>query len=204
MGIRAVVFDLGGVVVDYDFSHALTVWQEASRLAPAALRDAFRFDDPYGQLELGTLDANAYFAHLQRALCLDCGHDVIERGWNAIFQGRIDATLALIDGIRGAVPCHALSNTNALHLDEIRRLYPDLLTRFEQVFASHEIGARKPQPEAFHHVLRAIGVPAHEVLFFDDRQDNVEAAIACGLQGVVVRQPGDVRDALLAHGLLTA
>lgn len=202
MAIRAVVFDLGGVVVDFDFGRALAVWQPASRLPPAALQASFGFDAPYGQFEAGEIDAEAYFAHLREQLCLDCDHNLVLRGWNAIFLGRIDATLAMIDSIRDVVPCHALSNTNALHLDEIRRLYPDLLARFDRVFASHEIGARKPQPEAFQHVLQAIGVPACDVLFFDDRDENVDAATRCGLQAVLVRASRDVHRALASHGLL--
>lgn len=196
------MFDLGGVVVDYDFRHALAAWESASRLPPAALQVNFEFDDPYCRFESGEIDAEAYFAHLRERLCLDCTHERIERGWNAIFLGQIDATLALVDRIRETVPCHALSNTNALHLAELRRRYPDLLTRFVHVFASHEIGARKPEPRAFEHVLRAIGMPARDVLFFDDRQDNVDAATSCALHAVLVRGPEDVHRALVAHGLL--
>jgi glucose-1-phosphatase len=72
------------------------------------------------------------------------------------------------------------------------------------VFTSHEIGHRKPQPESFEHVLRAIGVPPPEVLLFDDLEPNVEAARALGLQAVVVKGPGDVRAALVDRQLLDA
>jgi putative hydrolase of the HAD superfamily len=70
------------------------------------------------------------------------------------------------------------------------------------VFASHQIGQRKPHPAAFDFVLREIGVPAPEVLLFDDLPANVEAAQALGLQAVLVRSPADVRQALLAAGVL--
>jgi HAD superfamily hydrolase (TIGR01509 family) len=69
------------------------------------------------------------------------------------------------------------------------------------VFCSHEIGCRKPAPESFAHVVQAIGVAPAQVLFFDDLEENVAAARAYGLQGVVVRSPQDVRNALAARGL---
>jgi putative hydrolase of the HAD superfamily len=80
--------------------------------------------------------------------------------------------------------------------------FPGLLSRFERVFVSHEIGHRKPDAAAFRHVLEAIGVPARQALLFDDLAPNVEAARACGMQAVQVRGPEDVRAGLQERGLL--
>ncbi|QJW85440.1 HAD-IA family hydrolase [Ramlibacter terrae] len=86
----------------------------------------------------------------------------------------------------------------------MQRAFPEVLAKFRHVFASHEMGHRKPQPEAFRHVLDAIGVAADEVLFFDDTQENVDGARACGLEAVLVRSPRDVWQGLAAAGLLPA
>jgi glucose-1-phosphatase len=199
---RALLFDLGGVVLDVDFDRAIAAWAPHSQLPPERLRELFHFDDPYQRHEIGRLEAGSYFAHLREQLALECGEEHVRSGFNAIFVREIEETVQLLDAVRAHVPCYAISNTNAIHIAEIERSFPRLLPRFERVFTSHEIGHRKPHPQAFQHVLEEIGVPAAEVLLFDDLQPNVEGAMALGMQAVLVRGPEDVRAALRERGLL--
>ena len=199
---RAVLFDLGGVVLDIDFNRAIAAWAPHSRLPAERLRTIFHQDEPFQRHETGRLDNAGYFGHLRELLELECDHDTVERGFNSIFIAEIEETVGLVDAVRRHVPCYAISNTNAAHVAEIQRAFPTLLPRFDRVFASHEMGHRKPHPAAFRHVLDAIGVPAPEVLLFDDLPANVEAAGALGLQAVLVRSPQDVREALAQRGLL--
>ena len=201
---RAVLFDLGGVVLDIDFDRALAAWRPHSRLPPQRLRELFAFDEPFRQHETGRLDDAGYFAHLRQLLALDCGLADVEAGFNAIFIAEIRETVALLGALRERVPCYAISNTNPAHVRHMRSAFPGLLDRFDHVFTSHEIGHRKPQPESFRHVLRAIGLPAAEVLLFDDLAPNVEAARSLGLQAVLVQSPADVREALAARRLMGA
>lgn len=198
---RALLFDLGGVLLDIDFGRALAAWAPHSRLPPDRLREAFRLDEPYQQHETGALPAEGYFAHLRESLALECDAATVQAGFNAILLGEIAETVQLLEAARRRVPCYAISNTNAVHVAEIERAFPQLLPRFTRVFASHEIGHRKPHPAAFEHVLGEIGVVAGEVLLFDDLVDNVQAAHALGLQAVLVRGPRDVREALQVRGL---
>jgi putative hydrolase of the HAD superfamily len=199
--INAVLFDLGGVVLDIDFGRALAHWQAHSQLSAQRLRETFGPDLPYEQHETGAIDAGDYFRHLRRKLALRCGDEVVLEGWNAIFVGEIEETLRMIDAIPRQVPRYALSNTNPAHLAHMQRAHPGVLARFERVFVSHELGQRKPHPQAFARVVQAIDVPAGEVLFFDDLPENVQAAQAFGLHAVQVRAPADVRAALQRFGL---
>lgn len=201
---RAVLFDLGGVVLDIDFDRALAAWQPHSRLPPAGLRERFAFDEPFRHHETGRLDDAGYFAHLRELLALDCELAQVEAGFNAILIAEIRETVDLLAALRERVPCYAISNTNPAHVRHMRRAFPGLLDRFDHVFTSHEIGHRKPQAESFAHVLRAIALPAAEVLLFDDLEPNVQAAQALGLQAVLVKGPDDVRNGLRARNLLAA
>lgn len=196
---RILLFDLGGVLIDIDFNRALAVWAPYSRLPPEALQQAFRNDVPYQRHERGEITADEYFAHLAETLQLDAPPGLIESGWNAIFQGEISATLALVSSLRGTVPCHAFSNTNASHMACWVKLYPAVVQAFDRIFASHQIGLRKPERAAFDHICRELDVPPEAILFFDDLPDNVEAACAAGLHGVLVRSPNDIAAALDAH-----
>lgn len=202
--VRAVLFDLGNVVVAIDFDRALAAWAAHSRMPPERLRETFCWDEPFLQHETGRLTDERYFAHLRQVLQLDCDDATIEAGFNAILVAEIEETTRLVEQVRRRARCYAISNTNGAHMAQMRRAFPQLLPRFDHVFASHEIGHRKPQPAAFEHVLREIGVAAREVLLFDDLAANVEGARALGMQAVLVRGPSDVRDGLALRGLLDA
>ena len=68
--IEALLFDLGGVVVEIDFNRAFAHWQSISRLSLAELKAAFTFDAPYQRHERGEISALEYFAHLAQHLQL--------------------------------------------------------------------------------------------------------------------------------------
>ncbi len=199
---RAVLFDLGGVLLDIDFDRALATWAPHSRLGTERMRATFRFDEPFHRHETGHLDNEGFFAHLRQVLELQCELTVVQDGFNRILVGEIEESVRLLEALRARVPCYAISNTNPAHIAHIEQVFPGFLGRFDRVFTSHEIGHRKPQPAAFEHVLREIAVPPPEVLLFDDLQPNVDAAAALGLQAVLVKSPADVRAALGERGLL--
>ncbi|MFC5608771.1 HAD family hydrolase [Variovorax soli] len=198
--VKALLFDLGGVVFEFDFADALAHWAPMSSLPPAALRQAFSHDEDYQRHERAELSGAQYFDTLRRKLRLDASDVQIESGWNAIFRGEISQTLDAIERARRLLPCHAFSNTNKSHHAAWRAAFPRVEPAFDKVFASSDIGLRKPEPAAFEHVCREIGMPPHALLFFDDLEENVLGARACGLQAVQVRSPEDVHAALRELG----
>jgi epoxide hydrolase-like predicted phosphatase len=200
--VRALLFDLGGVVFEFDFAHALAHWAPLSSLSEQELRAAFSHDEDYCRHERGELDAAAYFDTVRRKLSLTATDAQIMAGWNAIFQSEISQTLDAVQAARAFFPCFAFSNTNTTHHAAFRCAYPRIDHSFDRVFASSDIGMRKPEPAAFEHVCRAIGQSPQAVLFFDDLAENVQGAAACGLQVVHVRSPADVRSALARLGCL--
>lgn len=202
--VQALLFDLGGVVLQVDFGRALAHWQRHSRLAPAALQEAFCLDEPYRRHETGALGSDAYFEHLRGLLQLDGPAEAVRAGWDAILVAEIAETLRLVAQASRQVPCYALSNTNPAHLEAIAQRFPGCLAPFRSVFVSSTIGHRKPDAPAFAHVVQAIGVPPGSVLFFDDLEENVAGARAFGMQAVLVRGSEDVACALREHGLAGA
>lgn len=193
---RALLFDLGGVLIEIDFERALRHWAPMSQLPLAELRTLFRFDAAYEQHERGEIEAGDYFAHLRRTLKLEATDAQIVEGWNAIFIREIPQTVAMVTHARRHLPCYCFSNTNRTHQEFWMTRFGQASSGFDRVFVSWELGWRKPEAEAFARVCREIGAEAGEVLFFDDTQENVEGARAAGLQAALVRSPQDVRDAL--------
>lgn len=189
---RALLFDLGGVLIDIDFGRALATWAPFSRLAPDALRQAFRVDEAYCRHERGEIEGEAYFRHLCKVLELDATPAQVATGWNSIFVGEITATRRLVELARRRVPCFAFSNTNATHMACWTDRFPEVAAAFDALFVSHHMGVRKPEPVAFARVCHSIGLDPAAVLFFDDLLENVKAARAFGLDAVLVRSADDV------------
>ena len=92
----ALLFDLGGVLIEFSFSRALAHWAPYSALSADELRQRFRFDDAYARHERGELTADAYFRHLADTLELDAPVEEIAAGWNAIFIAEITAVTAQV------------------------------------------------------------------------------------------------------------
>ncbi|WP_367155704.1 HAD-IA family hydrolase [Methylomonas sp. HYX-M1] len=199
---RALLFDLGGVLLDIDFGLAINAWAAYSALPETELARLFHFDREYRQHERGELDSAAYFAHLAARLQLSASPAQIEAGWNAIFVGEIAETAQLLQSARSRLPCYLLTNTNESHMRFWSARYPDLLPGFDAVFASHQLGLRKPEPTIFRHVLQTTGVAAADILFFDDTAENIEAAKRAGLQAVLVRSSVDIAEGLEAVGVI--
>ena len=70
---------------------------------------------------------------------------------------------------------------------------------FDYIAYSQEIGLAKPTPASFQHVLDKLGVTAPEAIFVDDFPENIAAANALGLHGILFRPQDDVREAITAR-----
>jgi len=198
---KALLFDLGGVLVDIDFARAFKSWAAHTHLSHAEVRRRYAFDHAYERHERGEITAEEYFDHLALVLELKATRAQIEVGWNSIFCGEFVATREIVERARQQLPCYAFTNTNASHMACWSRLFPEVVRAFDRVFASHEIGMRKPERAAFDHICTAIGVEPRSVIFFDDLAENVAAAESAGLRGVLVRSPADVAQALYPLGV---
>jgi putative hydrolase of the HAD superfamily len=199
--VRALLFDLGGVLLRIDFGRVFAHWQRISALSLPELRAAFAFDEAYDRHERGEISGAEYFAHIRDRLQLQDDLAHIEAGWNAIFAGTFEETTALVRRASAQVPCAVFTNTNQTHHALWSRRHADVLAPFGHVFVSSVIGMRKPERAAFEHVAATLGVPIGSVLFFDDLGENVDGARAAGMQAVLVRGPEDVRHALADLGI---
>jgi len=199
--VTALLFDLGGVVVDIDFALALRHWGQYTHLPVEELQRRYSFDQAHERHERGELSGDEYFAHLASALELDATHAQVEEGWDAIFRGEFSETRHLVEQARKRLPCYAFTNTNASHMARWSSLFPAVVGAFDKIFASHLIGMRKPERAAFDHICSAIEMEPGNVLFFDDLAENIEAARRAGLQAALVRSPKDVAQALSLFGV---
>jgi HAD superfamily hydrolase (TIGR01549 family) len=200
--INALLFDLGGVLIDIDFGRALQSWSHISHLPLPEITRRFSMDEPYRQHELGEITASDYFAHLRQLLELEATDNEIEQGWNAIFVGEQTATIDCITSAQATIPCYLFSNTNPTHQAFWTRAFPAALDPFQQIFVSSEMGLRKPDRAAFEAVAAATGFRLDEILFFDDTEENVIGARLAGMPATLVNSHADVEIALTDIGAL--
>jgi putative hydrolase of the HAD superfamily len=199
--VDALLFDIGRVVLDIDFNRVMGVWAGHAGCAPEELASRFVVDDSFKHHEVGKIDDAAFFANLRRSLGIGITDDQFLDGWNAIFTGEMPGIAAALGRARRKLPLYAFSNTNPAHVAHFSKAYADVLGHFREIFLSSTIGLRKPDAEAYDHVVKAIGVPASRILFFDDAAANIEGARARGLAAVHVTSTDDVAKALTALGI---
>lgn len=195
------LFDIGRVVLDIDFGKVMASWAGHAGCTPAELASRFVVDDSFKHHEVGQIDDTAFFANLRTSLGIGITDDQFLEGWNAIFAGEMPGISAMLARAGKRLPLYAFSNTNPAHIAHFSRAYADVLNHFREIFLSSSIGLRKPDGPAYDHVVKAIGVPASRILFFDDVAANIEGARSRGLAAVHVTSMDDVAEALTALGL---
>jgi glucose-1-phosphatase len=200
--IEALLFDVGGVVVEFDFERAFQAWAPQSALSVAEMRRRFSMDEAYQKHERGEIAAPQYFAHLRETLALHGSDASIAQGGNAIFIGEIAASVNTIRAAARHWPCFAFTNSNPTHMACWTSAYPGVVALFQRIFVSSDLGLRKPAKQAFEAVAAAANLAPASIVFFDDAIDNVHGAQAAGMHGVHVQQPEDLQRALTELGVL--
>jgi len=175
--IEAILFDVGNVLLPFDFARALT------RLAAES-----EVDDPVevmariDQVKLGYEDGQ-----IDRALFLRSVFDVLRyRGteaafiaaWEDIFDPN-EPVFALVEQLHGRYPLYLLSNTGDIHREYFFRHYP-VFQCFAGGVYSYEVRLSKPHREIFEATAKQLGIRPAATFFIDDLLPNVEAARACG------------------------
>jgi HAD superfamily hydrolase (TIGR01509 family) len=202
MTAEALVFDMGGVLVDIDFGRAFALWGAAAGVPAAALAARYRVDEACCAHERGELDDRAYFAHLRRTLGVALPDEAMLAGWNAIIGEPMPGIEALVRELAAKRPLYVFSNTNPAHIAHFTPRFAALLGHFRRTFTSCELGRRKPETEAFARLATRIGAPASRLAFFDDVAENVLGARNAGLQAFRVASAAEIR--AIAEDLLAA
>jgi FMN phosphatase YigB (HAD superfamily) len=198
----ALLFDLGRVVLDIDFSKTLACWAGYAGCEAAHLAGRFSWrDEFYQRHEKGEISDAEFFAALRTLFGVELSDAQFLDGWNKIFAGEMPGIAPLLARAAPRLPLYAFSNTNGAHVEHFSKAYAGVLGHFRKIFLSSAIGLRKPDAAAYDHVVKAIGVPAQRIVFFDDLAENIEGARARGLTAVHVTSPDDVAAALAALGI---
>jgi len=200
--IKALLFDLGGVVIDIDFDRVFASWAGYANQSLKTIKSRFAIDSYYERHERGEIEAAEYFDSLRKSLGINITDNEFEEGWNSIYVGEIPGIAKLLSDVKEKCPIHSFTNSNKLHQRVWSKRFESILDLFQNVFVSSEMGKRKPEPEAFRFISDEIAVKPENILFFDDSIGHVEGARVVGMKAVHVMSPlSDIKEALKAYML---
>ena len=117
--IEALLFDLGGVVIDLDQARAHAHWAELTGMPmsdiASLVRERIVGGEAYCRHERGETSDAQFFAHLRQQLRLALSDDQFVDGWNSIFVGEMPGIRRVLASVQGLLPLYAFSNTNVAH-----------------------------------------------------------------------------------------
>jgi glucose-1-phosphatase len=193
-GIRHIIFDLGGVLLNIDYQLTENAFVAAGitnfREIYSQLQQTPVFDD----FETGKMDRATFIRTLQGYAGTPVSDTQIVDAWNAMLLHFPIRRLQILQQLRNYYDLYLLSNTNEIH----EAAFNDILSRehgmpglgvfFDRVYLSHRVGLRKPMPEIFEKVLHDNNLNATETLFIDDSPQHIEGAKKLGIQTIYLEK----------------
>lgn len=176
---KAIIFDLGGVLIHFDFRRAYRALAEVCPYAADGISERIAATGLVERFETGLVEPRDFFAQLSQTLELRVDYDGFRRIWNHIFTGPL-LPESLLRGLALRYRLLLLSNTNAIHFEMIRQAYP-MLRHFHDMALSYQVQALKPRPEIFQVALERAGCRPEECFYTDDTAAHVDAARALGI-----------------------
>lgn len=199
---KIVVFDLGKVLLDFDYRVAS---QGLARNSTATLDEIQAFIDQSPLLmryEKGQVSREEFFDEVRKMSGYSGTLDQFVDLFSDVFAP-IVPMIKLHESLRlKGVPTYIFSNTNDIAIDHIRRHYP-FFNHFDGYVLSYERGFMKPEQELYEAVERLSGCRGATILYVDDLPENVTAGIARGWTGLVHTSTDSTAEFIHRSGLLT-
>ncbi len=201
MNRKALIFDMGGVLVDLDIEDCKRAFKEdLGYYRIDEIIDPCHQKGIYGDLEEGLISPeefrNAVLAESRQGALPE---DVDKAMWH-ILVGIEPYKADLLKRLSESYELYMLSNNNGICLPRSREIFADAGVPLDDIFRkcyfSFEMKALKPSEAFYKAVMEDIGLAKEDMLFIDDSQKNVDGALAAGLPAVFYRPGSDLGELL--------
>jgi len=187
-GIRNIIFDLGGVLLNIDPKKTIEAFGKLGMEQLVGDKGLSYDHDIFYQMEQGQITPDEFRKGVIELLPNRVSFQEIDAAWTAMLLDFPAIRVKLVKNLRKDFKIYLFSNTNAIHVEKFHAIFRnqhefEVSTLFDKDFYSNEIGYRKPSPESYQEIIRLSGINPEESLFIDDSLQNVESAIASGLKG---------------------
>jgi 2-haloacid dehalogenase len=199
--VQAVVFDLGGVLIDWDPRHLYRrifgSEEEMEAFLSTVCTPEWNAELDRGRSFEEMVDL-LRSEHPQRRVQIEAYH----LRWDEMLGESFEGSVKILRELHSAgYPLYALTNWSAQTFHIARERY-DFLSLFEEIVVSGEVGVVKPDPRIYALLVERTGLDPCRTVFVDDRGENVRAAKKHGFIGVLFQEPGQLRRDLTGLGLL--
>jgi putative hydrolase of the HAD superfamily len=195
--IKAVIFDIGRVLIRVDLARAMAGLSEAIPLSPDELWKALQNDPHWTDWQEGRISPRDWHLHIIKRLGGTLSFEEFCEAWNRALDPEPIQSEEFLSGLAKKYKMAVLSNTDPIHMSHEEARYP-FFRYFPVRIYSYRVGASKPNPLIYREALRECKVKAQEALFIDDVSAYVDAAKQLGMQGVVYTAPEQLVGALAA------
>ena len=196
--MKAILFDLGGVLIDLAPSRVFEHWAKAADVTPASLAARWKIEAAYEAHEEGNMEFIEFTSHLQKQLGISITQSDWKTGWNALLGQPFPELLPRLSALAKRIPLFCFSNTNQTHWTALkaRTNHPQLDSFFQKTYLSYAIGRRKPNVESYRWVANDMGYRPTDIAFIDDNEANINGAERAGLCATHITRPKVVIDFL--------
>lgn len=200
--IRAILFDLGGVLERVEAAPRVEAWTGGA-IPASEFWHRWLSAKSVESFERGLIGEAEFGERAVPELGLSISVPAFLADFRTWLSGPLPGAADLVAEVRRAgLALASFSNSNEVHWP-IMESHQATSARFDRNFPSHRLGLCKPSPEAFREVVSRWDFAAHEILFLDDNEINCEGAREAGLRATRVVGPDQARRALVEQGLLS-
>lgn len=193
--IKNLIFDMGNVIIDIDIDLTLKELKSDLSENELSLADEFMKSELHAAFESGNIDEKEFRNGIRMAFNREWKDEWIDQVWNTLLLTIPKERIKLLKTLRKDYNLYLLSNTNSIHFKVVEEIFKkdhpedSFLGLFDKVFLSHEMGLRKPDKKIYEKVVEEIEANPEQCLFFDDLQENLNAAKEVGLQTYLINHP---------------
>lgn len=197
-GIKNLIFDFGGVLIDLDINRCLDSFRQLGVQHVEKLLDIYHQEDFFHQYEMGQISSAEFRDVIRSKSNQSLTDEQIDGAWNSFLIGVPAYKLEALLNLRQHYMVYLLSNTNEIHWQwSCQNTFPYKGFRvedyFEQQYLSFEMGMAKPDAAIYRRVIDEAGIDPSETLFLDDSLLNLQGAEAFGIRTHLTQPQEDWR-----------
>lgn len=198
--LRAIIFDIGRVLIRVDVARAMTGLADGVSLSPEEVWSALQKDPRWKDWQEGRMSPQDWHLHVSRRLGSKLGFEQFVEVWNRALDPNPIQEQAFLEKLRKKYRLALLSNTDPLHVAHLEKTF-GFFRLFPVRIYSCAVGASKPNPVIYKDALQRCKVKAQEAVYIDDVPAYAHTATQLGMHGIVFQSPEQLQANLRTLGV---